>query len=179
LARIALWDDNPAKADLLGFDTVVTAVEGALSVDHLDPLTVGIHSPWGGGKTTVLGLLQEQLDRDADYVVVRTDPWEYDDHVDVRGTLIGEVLHALGARFAQSGDVTAKVRDLINRISWSRVGLLVAKGAVTMQWNPTEIAEAFTPKPRETPESMAGFRDAFCRTAARPAERPSCGHSCR
>lgn len=159
--RIALWDDNPAKADLLGFDTVVTTVDRALAVDHLDPLTVGIHSPWGGGKTTVLGLLQERLDRDATYVVVRTDPWEYDEQVDVRGTLIAEVLHALEARFAHSTDTKAKVRDLIYRISWSRVGVLVAKGAVTMQWNPTEIVEAFTPKPRETPESMAGFRDAF------------------
>jgi hypothetical protein len=159
--QIALWDDNPAKADLLGFDTVVTAVDRALAVDDLDPLTVGIHSPWGGGKTTVLGLLQEHLDRDATYVVVRTDPWEYDEQIDVRGTLIAEVLHALEARFAQSADTKAKVRNLIDRISWSRVGVLVAKGAITMQWNPTEIVEVFTPKPRETPESMAGFRDAF------------------
>jgi KAP family P-loop domain len=159
--RIALWDDNPATVDLLGFETVVSAIEGALSTDHLDPLTIGVHSPWGGGKTTVLGLLQERLDRNVNYVVVRTDPWEYDDTVDVRGTLIAEVLHALEVRFAQSADAKQKIRDLISRISWSRVGVLVAKGAITMQWNPTEIVEAFTPKPRETPESMAGFRDAF------------------
>jgi hypothetical protein len=160
-ARMALWDDNPAKADLLGFDAVVTAVEGALSIDDLDPLTIGVHSPWGGGKTTALGLLEERLEPHQDYVVVRTDPWEYDDHVDVRGTLIAEVLHELEARFDESAEVKERVKELVRRISWSRVGVLVAKGAITMQWNPGEIVEAFTPKGREKPESMAGFREAF------------------
>jgi hypothetical protein len=40
----------PATVDLLGFETVVSAIEGALSTDHLDPLTTGVHSPWGGGQ---------------------------------------------------------------------------------------------------------------------------------
>ncbi|GAA3012596.1 KAP family P-loop NTPase fold protein [Actinokineospora diospyrosa] len=160
-ARMALWDDNPSAVDLLGFDTVVAAVEGALAVEGLDPLTIGIHAPWGGGKTSVLGMVEERLKGHSGYVVVRTDPWEYDDHDDVRGTLIAEVLHELEKKFKGDGEVGAKVKDLVKRVSWSRVTKAVAKGAITMQWDPVEVIEAFKPKARETPESMSGFRPAF------------------
>ncbi|NYI91773.1 hypothetical protein HNR02_005096 [Amycolatopsis endophytica] len=162
-AKMALWDDNPSVDDLLGFDTVVTAVEGALAVKDLDPLTIGIHAPWGGGKTSVLGMVEKRLEVHSDYVIARTDPWEYDDHDDVRGTLIAEVLHELEEKFKDDGEVGAKVKDLVRRISWSRVTKAVAKGSITMQWNPLEIVEAFKPKARETPESMSGFRPAFAK----------------
>lgn len=165
-AKMALWDDNPSVVDLLGFDTVVTAVESALAVEDLDPLTIGIHAPWGGGKTSVLEMLEAQLTKHPDYVVVRTDPWEYDDHDDVRGTLIAEVLHELEKKFKADGQVKEKVKDLVERISWSRVAKAVAKGAISMTWNPGEIVEivkAFKPKDRETPESMSGFRPAFAK----------------
>jgi hypothetical protein len=60
--RAALWDDNPATTDLLGFDIVVDAVVAALREAHLDPITIGVHAPWGGGKSTVLGLIKAAKD---------------------------------------------------------------------------------------------------------------------
>ncbi len=59
---------------------------------HLDPLTIGIHGPRGGGKSIILGLLEAELAADDGYVVVRTNPWEYDDQLDFKGTLIAQVL---------------------------------------------------------------------------------------
>ena len=52
-----LRDDNPSHVDLLGFEDVVDVVESILTRRDLDPVTVGINAPWGGGKTTVLQLL--------------------------------------------------------------------------------------------------------------------------
>src|SRR5580704_554881 len=85
-AQIHLWDDNPSTLDLLGFDAVVQPVLAALEQPDLDPLTISVQSPWGGGKSTMLELLYLQLRHQKRYVVVRTSPWEYDDHDDVRGT---------------------------------------------------------------------------------------------
>jgi hypothetical protein len=41
------------------------------------------------------------------------------------------------------------------------VTLALARGALTMQWDVKDLVEAFTPKAKEQPESMAGFRDEF------------------
>ena len=158
---LRLWDDNPSIEDLLGFDAVVAPIVAAIGTADVDPLAIGVHSPWGGGKSTVLNLLEKRLQTAGQYVVIRTDPWQYDNHDDVRGSLIAEVLDQLGATFASDGRAKARIADLFKRISWTRVGLALGKGALTMQWNPEDLIDAFTPRGRSDDRSMGGFKDSF------------------
>lgn len=158
-AGLQVWDDNPSLYDLLGFDAVVRPIIEAINTPDVDPLTIGVHSPWGGGKSTVLNLLEANLG--ANCVVIRTDPWQYDDHDDVRGDLIVEILDQVGAKFSKDATLTGRLDDLRARISWARVGIALGKGALLMQWNPKELIEAFTPKGRADDKSMAGFKEAF------------------
>lgn len=161
IPMLRLWDDNPSLVDLLGFDAVVHPIVEAVGTRGVDPIAIGVHSPWGGGKSTVLNLLQTRLDAADSYVVIRTDPWQYDNHDDVRGSLIAEVLDQLGASFDSDATVKTRISELITRISWTRVGLALGKGAVAMQWNSKELIDAFTPRGRSDDRSMAGFKDAF------------------
>lgn len=156
-----LWDDNPSEVDLLGFDAVVAPVVKAIATDSLDPVTIGIHGPWGSGKSTVLRLIEDSIPADSRYLIVRTDPWEYDDHVDVKGIVIAEVLGALETEFGETAGIKDRTMSLLKRISWSRAAVALASGALTMQWDPDKMVEAFTPKTKETPDSMTGFRGEF------------------
>jgi hypothetical protein len=160
-AGLRLWDDNPSIIDLLGFDAVVEPIIAAIGTPRVDPLAIGVHSPWGGGKSTVLNLVEARLKGDSRYVVIRTDPWQYDNHEDVRGALIAEVLDQLGEKFDTDGPAKDRIANLIKRISWTRVGLALGKGAVTMQWDPDELISAFTPRGRSDDKSMAGFKGGF------------------
>ena len=159
--QTALWDDNPAELDLLGFDAVVAPIVDAALSPELDPLTIGVHAPWGGGKSTLLGLIAAEVESNESVHVIRTNPWEYDDHNDVKGTLIAEVLDDLERHFKEVAGVTDKVKDLFKRISWGRVGKVVSKSVVLQSVDLAGLAEALTPKGRETPETMSGFRKAF------------------
>lgn len=157
---LALFDDNPAVLDLLGFDAVVVPVLAALRQPDLDPITVGVHAPWGAGKSTLLGLL-EAATKDEPWIVVRVNPWEFDDQLDVKGTLIAAVLEELEGRLGTDDTIKRKLDSLFRRISWSRLGLAVAKGALTMQWDPEKLVEAFNPHEEEGPRSLAQFRTEF------------------
>jgi hypothetical protein len=42
MSTAALWDDNPAAIDMLGFSTVAAPILTALATPDLDPVTVGI-----------------------------------------------------------------------------------------------------------------------------------------
>lgn len=159
--RTPLWDDNPSEVDLLGFDAVVAPIVDAIAADDLDPLTIGVHAKWGGGKSTVLNLIRSELDQVDGVVVIGTNPWEYDDHDDVKGTLIAEVLDGLRETFDDDTGLKEKIGDLLGRISWSRVGKVVAKGVLTQSLDFQGLADALKPKPRDSAETMAGFKAEF------------------
>lgn len=158
---LRLWNDNPSLIDLLGFDAVVEPIVAAVGAPSIDPLAIGVHSPWGGGKSTVLNLLEGELEKKPGYVVIRTDPWQYDNHDDVRGDLIVEVLDQLGDRFKAEGAITGRIKDLVKRLSWARISLTLGKGALAMSWNVEELVDAFTPRGRTDDRSMGGFKDQF------------------
>jgi KAP family P-loop domain len=157
---LALFDDNPATLDILGFDAVVVPVLTALRQPDLDPITVGVHAPWGAGKSTLLGLIEAAAEHEP-WVLVRVNPWEFDDQLDVKGTLIATVLEALEGRLGADENLKKKLTGLFRRISWSRVGLAVAKGALTMQWDPEKLVDAFNPHEEEGPRSLTQFRAEF------------------
>ena len=63
--QLPLFDDNPTSLDLLGFGGVVSAVVRVLNSGGLDPVTIGVQSGWGGGKSTLLKLIENRLKDEA------------------------------------------------------------------------------------------------------------------
>jgi hypothetical protein len=160
LPAINLWDDNPSELDLLGFDTVVAPIAAALRHPRLDPITIGVHAPWGGGKSTLLKLIQQEIEKES-WIVIRVNPWEFDDQFDVKGSLIARVLDALEVKYAAQEGVTGRIKSLADQISWSRLGLAVASGVLTMNFDPEHFVKVFNPTEKHGAESMAQFHKGF------------------
>lgn len=173
-----MFDDNPTTLDLLGFGGVVDAVVNVLDAGGLDPVTIGIQSGWGGGKSTLLRLVEERLKGQERLLVVTVDPWEFEDSQDVRGTLIALVLNALQERVEAETDedstdrvqaIVSKLNDLRRRIAWGRVAKVLITSVATQGLALPALIDALTPAPPsgkdekgdEKPQSMAGFREDF------------------
>lgn len=74
--QIRLWDDNPSTLDLLGFDAVNPDRSPLRSHErNIHPLTLSVQSPWGGGKSTILKLIEAEFKDDDTCFVVSTNPW--------------------------------------------------------------------------------------------------------
>ncbi|MFJ8203238.1 KAP family P-loop NTPase fold protein [Micromonospora chalcea] len=176
-----LFDDNPAILDLLGIDAVAEVVARVVTSGGLDPVTVGIHSAWGGGKSTALNLIADRLGREGHVVVVRIDPWEFENAEDLRGTMIAQVLDELQGRVESTPGLepskrqrlVSRLGDLRRRIAWGRVAQVLVSSAVKMSPDFEGLINALTPKPKEAEadaaatqatagaQGMAGFREAF------------------
>ena len=89
-------------------------------------MVVGIHGPWGDGKTTVLNLLRADLIADDSIVVRDFNPWRLpDDEAMIRGffsILAGSIDASLSTRVERARDRAAKwaarLRWLTRLISW-------------------------------------------------------------
>ena len=61
-APYSLWSRRSSQSiDLLSFDAVASTVADALFDEGLDPVALGLSGAWGSGKTTVLGLVAQEL----------------------------------------------------------------------------------------------------------------------
>lgn len=161
-----LRDDNPSRVDLLGFDDIVAAVESTITREDLDPITVGINAPWGGGKTTVLRLLEKKLEARDDVLVVYVSPWEYDRSTDTKATLIGAVLGRLEGevRGSQSAleAVGRRLKELRHRINVAKAVKLAATSALTMAIpSVDDLASLFDGGGQTGDPTLQGFREQF------------------
>ncbi|WP_165355101.1 KAP family P-loop NTPase fold protein [Nocardioides oleivorans] len=107
-AGVAVWADNEADFDLLGFDFLVDGLVVALTEPRLLPLTVGVLGDWGSGKSSLMGIAGreiaaltaaveidgEQVDQPS-YLVIEFSPWQHQDYDDVKTALMTSILDAL------------------------------------------------------------------------------------
>jgi hypothetical protein len=137
-----LWSDEPTKDDLLSFDAVAGTVVDAVLDDALDPWAIGVSGAWGSGKTTILRLIEADLDGrqlpdEQKILVVPTDPWRYDPSVGAKETLIGEVLTALADEVKESEGTSGQAKKLLaklrSRVDWSKAIQVAAKASLALQ----------------------------------------------
>jgi hypothetical protein len=157
---LRVFIDNPTDRDLLGFEAVARSVAHVLRTSR-EPTTVGLHGPWGSGKSSLLSMVRASLESEEVHIV-DVNPWEFDDHEDVKGALIGLVLDSFSDLVKDDTTLLGKVKSLAKRISWGRATRAIARGALTMQWDPDALIDAFTPVPEAgRPGTMSGFRIEF------------------
>lgn len=102
-------------------------------------LVVGLYGPWGDGKTSVLGLMEEALAEHPDTVVVRFNPWRYGSEQQLLRGFFDSLADALGRSLSNRkediGQILKKYGSILSIAS-------VSVGSV-VQISPGEAAAAF------------------------------------
>jgi len=170
--KLSMWSDDPAETDLLSFDAVAQTVADALLDEALDPVALGLSGSWGSGKTTILGLVGEELSRrkvdGRKVLVIPTEPWRYDPSTGAKESLIQEVLGALAGEIKKSETKTDNAQNLLTRlgkrIAWAKAMKLAAKSSLTLQIPSIDLLVDLV-KPKENDEDnvrgLEAFRDEF------------------
>jgi hypothetical protein len=103
--------------DLLGFADIAAPALEALGRDRLDPVAVGIVGWWGSGKSTILGLIEQDLRAKEDVLVVSTRTWEHDPATAPKATLIGEALTVLHQSAERSKTLGDEIEERFKRLA--------------------------------------------------------------
>ncbi len=91
-------------------------------------LVVGIHGPWGDGKTTVLSMIKTELSEDKNINIMEFNPWRFADEADMLRDFFTELATTIRAKLSTNGEEIAKDIEALTRF-FSFLDERVEKGA--------------------------------------------------
>lgn len=134
-----MWTDNETSLDLLGFQVHADLIRSVVTDPNLLPVTIGVFADWGGGKTSLMKMLEESFEpeywpespeeqeRCEHTACLYFNGWLFEGYDDAKSAILSSVLVSLGEhkRFGP------KVRDgcvsLLKSVNWMRVAHLGLK----------------------------------------------------
>ena len=175
--------DTPSVDDLLGVDPYIDALVRFVDTCHR-PMTIAVQGDWGSGKTSLIHLVLDRLERDHDADVVTVETWrlaQFDQSGSIALNVIETVTHAVTQ---DDPDARAALDTLLVALrAGAGMAFDLAAGAAgatiggwsrdLLQATRAAAVEEFRDTPAETIERLrTDFRTAVARRQARTGRRP-------
>jgi len=136
-----VWADSETDVDFLNYSEVAGLTADLIRTPSMRPLSVGVFGTWGTGKSTLLNLIERELQNSAGegapFLIVRFDAWLYQGFDDARAALMEVIGAQLLAASAANESVLKKAKTFLGRVNYFRAAGLLAEGGAAMLGFPT------------------------------------------
>lgn len=134
-----MWPDNETTKDLLGFRVHADLIRSVITNPRILPVTIGVFGDWGGGKTSIMKMLEQDLDPEkwpegsqdrADcegIAVVYVNTWQFEGYDDAKAAMLSSVLLELAEHKRFGPKVRDKAFSLLKSVNWMRLSRLAMK----------------------------------------------------
>ncbi|MCL4517830.1 MAG: KAP family NTPase, partial [Thaumarchaeota archaeon] len=116
-----MWPDNETSEDLLGFKVHADLLVSVVKDDGILPATIGVFGDWGSGKSSLLKMVQEELGKDDESLVLYFNGWVFEGYDDAKAALLESIVQG----FKDNKKFAAKAKDqisqLLESINWMRM----------------------------------------------------------
>ncbi len=146
-----MWPDNETDEDLLGFEIHANLVESIVTDPAMLPVTVGLFGDWGGGKSSILKIIQRDLTpadlENPENLVIYFDSWIFQGYEDAKTAILAVLLKELRDHRGLKDKIFDEAGALLKRINWMKVAKTgLAAGISYFSANPLPFLAALTPK---------------------------------
>jgi predicted KAP-like P-loop ATPase len=145
---VAVWADTETNIDYINFSTVADSVVELIEQAQGKPLSIGVSGAWGVGKSSLVMLTKEALERreqerareagvkegdfKSQYIFVSFNAWLYQGYDDARAALMEAIAVKLAEVAQERKTGVEKTQDFLRRIDWFRLASLTAGSAAAL-----------------------------------------------
>lgn len=134
-----MWTDNETSLDLLGFQVHADLIRSVVTDPNLLPVTIGVFADWGGGKTSLMKMLEESFEpenwnefpeeqeRCEHTACLYFNGWLFEGYDDAKSAILSSVLVSLGEHKRFGPKVRDRCVSLLKSVNWMRVAHLGLK----------------------------------------------------
>jgi predicted KAP-like P-loop ATPase len=128
-----MWADMESKIDYLNYSEIAESIADIISSKELLPVSIGVYGDWGAGKSTILCLTEEALNKaSANYINIRFDAWQYQGYDDAKASILEAITQQLMAEVEDNQSLFEKAKSLYSRVDKIRaLGAVIDVGAAS------------------------------------------------
>jgi len=124
--------DNETKVDLLNNQAIAASIVRLLSERPDRPVTIGVHGDWGAGKSSVLEMIEAELEGHESSLCLKFNGWRFQGFEDAKIALIEGIVTGLIEKRPFVSKAGAKVKEVFHRIDWLKVARRAGGLALTV-----------------------------------------------
>lgn len=143
-----MWADTETNIDYINFSTVADSVVELIEQAQGKPLSIGLSGAWGVGKSSLVMLTKDALERrereraraegisdhdfESRYIFVTFNAWLYQGYDDARAALMEAIAVELAEAATERKTGVEKTQDFLRRIDWFRLASMTAGSAAAL-----------------------------------------------
>lgn len=124
-----MWSDNETATDLLGFRVHADLIKSVVTDSTLLPVVLGVFGEWGGGKSSIMRMIAEDLqdEKHEHTVCLYFNGWMFEGYEDAKTALLSSILVQLGEHKRFGPKIKEKVVGLLKHVKLMEVAKLGVK----------------------------------------------------
>ena len=119
-----MWHDNETDKDLLGFGIHAELIKTIVTDKEMLPISIGLFGDWGSGKSSVMKMLDNMLQKEEKVVTITFNGWVFEGYDDAKTALIETILKSIIKEKKIIPEGIDAAKKLLKKVDWLRVGKL-------------------------------------------------------
>jgi hypothetical protein len=158
-----MWSDKETAVDCLGFTSYVDVLAEICVHEDLAPLTLGVFGSWGSGKTSLMRMLMDHIERPHPErtEVLWFNAWRYEGREEAQSALI----HAILNRLKSKQTLVDEAKQLFDRLkkgaSVLKLSKAIARSALTMTPDIGGFIDCLQDESEKVAETIESFEADF------------------